>query len=112
MPTANSLPKLLSYCELLFSDQIQTIYVKTSSYNVSPIAFSQLANSTSLTKDETVDNGDILNNLIDYKDGQKEPDYMRADEIHTGIQLFNKLEKHFLKIDTNSERSLKFQKEL
>ncbi|GFU34790.1 hypothetical protein TNCV_2319861 [Trichonephila clavipes] len=38
-------------------------------------------------------------------DGHEEPDSLRADRIYAGIQLSNKAEKHFLKIDTNSERS-------
>ena len=62
--------------------------------------------------DETVNDSDIINNLIDYEDGQEEPDSMTADTIYAEIQLSNKLKKHFLKIDTNSEKSLKFQKEL
>ena len=65
-----------------------------------------------MIEDETVNDSDIINNLIDYEDGQEEPDSMTTDTIYAGIQLSNKLEKHFLKIDTNSERSLKFQNEL
>lgn len=65
-----------------------------------------------MIEDETVNDSDIINNLIDYEDGQEEPDSITADKIYAGIQLSNKLEKHFLKIDTNAERSLKFQKEL
>ncbi|GFV35009.1 uncharacterized protein TNCV_3025991 [Trichonephila clavipes] len=55
---------------------------------------------------------DIINNLIDFEDEQEELDSLKADKIYAGIQLSNKLEKHFLKMDTNSERCLKFQKEL
>ncbi|GFU31205.1 uncharacterized protein TNCV_1742021 [Trichonephila clavipes] len=54
----------------------------------------------------------IINNMIDYVDGQEEMDSLRADKIYAEIQLSNKLGKHFLKIDTNSERSMKFQEEL
>ncbi|GFS86487.1 transposable element Tcb2 transposase [Trichonephila clavipes] len=56
--------------------------------------------------------GDIINNLLDYEDGHEESDSWRADTMYARIQLSSKSEKHFLKIDTNSERSLKFQKEL
>ncbi|GFU31334.1 uncharacterized protein TNCV_8811 [Trichonephila clavipes] len=54
----------------------------------------------------------IINNMIDYVDGQEEMDSLRADKIYAEIQLSNQLGKHFLKIDTNSERSMKFQEEL
>ncbi|GFW42011.1 hypothetical protein TNCV_1904691 [Trichonephila clavipes] len=37
---------------------------------------------------------------VDYEDGQEEPDSLRADKIYAEIQLSNKLEKHFLEIDT------------
>ncbi|GFU34312.1 hypothetical protein TNCV_1991111 [Trichonephila clavipes] len=35
-----------------------------------------------------------------------------ASSVYVGIQISNKSEKQFLKINANSERSLKFQKEL
>ncbi|GFV38627.1 uncharacterized protein TNCV_1803731 [Trichonephila clavipes] len=62
-------------------------------------------------EDETFNDSDINNNLIDYEDEQEEPDSQRVHKIYFGIQIFNKSQKQFLKIDTNSERSLKFQKE-
>ncbi|GFU00688.1 uncharacterized protein TNCV_4818521 [Trichonephila clavipes] len=65
-----------------------------------------------LIEDETFNDSGIINNLIDYENGHEEPDSLRADTIYAGIQLSEKSEKHFLKIDTNSERSLKFQKKL
>ncbi|GFY26554.1 hypothetical protein TNCV_2878841 [Trichonephila clavipes] len=37
-----------------------------------------------------------------YEDGQEEPDSARADKIYAGIQLSNKSEKYFLKINKNS----------
>ncbi|XP_033331346.2 tigger transposable element-derived protein 1 [Megalopta genalis] len=61
---------------------------------------------------EAVNDNDIINNIIDHEDKQEEPDSMTVDKIYAGIQLCSKLENHFLKIDNNSERSLKFQKEL
>ncbi|XP_017756502.1 PREDICTED: tigger transposable element-derived protein 1-like [Eufriesea mexicana] len=63
-------------------------------------------------EDETINDSDIINNLIICEDGQEEPDSMTADRIYAGIQLRSKLEEHFVKIGTNSGRSLKFQKEL
>ncbi|GFW25782.1 uncharacterized protein TNCV_1310431 [Trichonephila clavipes] len=82
-----------------------SVCYKQSADNARSIAFSQLASSTYLIKDETVNDRDIINNLIDYEDGPEEPDSLRADKIYAGIQLSNKLENNILKIDTNSERS-------
>ncbi|GFX91689.1 uncharacterized protein TNCV_3682751 [Trichonephila clavipes] len=64
-----------------------------------------------LIEDETFIDCDIIN-LMDYEDGYEEPDSLIDDTMYAEIQLSNKSEKHFLKIDTNSERSLKFQQEL
>ncbi|GFT17363.1 uncharacterized protein TNCV_4806431 [Trichonephila clavipes] len=81
------------------------------SQNARSIAFSQRSSSTHLIEDETSNDSDIIHNLIYYEDGHEEPDSLSVDTIYAGIQLSNKSEKHFLKIDTNSKRSLKFQKE-
>ncbi|XP_023289525.1 tigger transposable element-derived protein 1-like, partial [Orussus abietinus] len=63
-------------------------------------------------EDQTINDSDIINNLIDYENGQEEPESIIADKIYAGIQISKKLETHFRKIDNNAERSLKFQKEL
>ncbi|GFV28755.1 uncharacterized protein TNCV_3987051 [Trichonephila clavipes] len=84
---------------------------KQSPDNARSAAFPQRASSPRLIEDETFNDRDIFNNLIDYEEGQ-ELDSSTADKIYTGIQLSNKLEKHFLKIDTHSERSMKFEKEI
>ncbi|XP_050465078.1 tigger transposable element-derived protein 1-like, partial [Cataglyphis hispanica] len=65
-----------------------------------------------MIEDQAVDDSDIINSLIDYENGQEEPESITADKIYAGIQISKKLETHFLKIDTNAERRLKFQKEL
>ncbi|GFS90272.1 uncharacterized protein TNCV_508851 [Trichonephila clavipes] len=83
---------------------------KQSLDNARSIAFSQRTSSNHLFEHETFNDSDIINNLIGYEHGHEEPDSMREDTIYDGIQFFNKSKKHFLKIDTNSERSLKFQK--
>ncbi|GFT12696.1 uncharacterized protein TNCV_5094611 [Trichonephila clavipes] len=83
---------------------------KHSLDNARSIAFSQRASSTHLIEDEIFIDNDIINNLVDFE--HEELDSLRADAIFAGIQLSNNSEKHFLKIDTNSEKSLKFQKEL
>ncbi|GFV30327.1 uncharacterized protein TNCV_98021 [Trichonephila clavipes] len=73
--------------------------------NAHSIALSQRTSNMPLIQDETFNDNDIINNLIDFEDGQEEPDCLRANKIYTGIWLSNKSEKHFLKIDTSSERS-------
>ncbi|GFY02773.1 uncharacterized protein TNCV_3506531 [Trichonephila clavipes] len=80
--------------------------------NARSVALAQRAISPRLIEDETFNDRDIINNSIDYKDEREEPDSLRADKIYARIQFCNKLEKHFLKVDINFERSLKFQKEL
>ncbi|GFU24428.1 uncharacterized protein TNCV_2263981 [Trichonephila clavipes] len=62
--------------------------------------------------DGTLNDSEFINNLIDYEDGQEELDSLRMGKTYAGIQLSYKSEKYFLKVDTNSEKSLKFQKEL
>ncbi|GFV32797.1 uncharacterized protein TNCV_1052491 [Trichonephila clavipes] len=79
---------------------------KQSSDNTSSVTFSQRTNSPCLSEDETSNECGIINNLIDYVDGQEEPDSFEADKIYARIQHCNKLGKHFLKINTNSERSI------
>ncbi|GFU77560.1 uncharacterized protein TNCV_3499331 [Trichonephila clavipes] len=76
------------------------------------LSLSQRTSSTHLIEDEIFNDNDIINNWINYEGGQKEPGSLRTDKIHAGVQLSNKSEKHFLKTDTYSERSLKFQTEL
>ncbi|GFX93390.1 uncharacterized protein TNCV_151961 [Trichonephila clavipes] len=88
------------------------LHLLQSPVNARSVDISQCANSPYLIEDETLNGCGIINNLIDYADGQEEPDSLRADKIYAGIQLSNKLGKHFLKIDINSKRSMKFQKDL
>ncbi|PRD23359.1 UNVERIFIED_CONTAM: hypothetical protein NCL1_46560 [Trichonephila clavipes] len=54
--------------------------------------FSQRTSSTHLPEDETFNDSGIINNLIDYEDGQEEPDSLTADRIYAGIPLSNKSE--------------------
>ncbi|GFW31105.1 uncharacterized protein TNCV_2576871 [Trichonephila clavipes] len=74
------------------------------------VAFSQRANSLRLIK--MFNDCGIINNLIDYVDGQEEPDSLTADIIYAVYSFPTNWESLFIKIDTNSERSMKFQKEL
>ncbi|GFU05563.1 uncharacterized protein TNCV_3291801 [Trichonephila clavipes] len=65
-----------------------------------------------MIQEETANDSVIINNLMHNEDGQEVPDSTIANEIYAGIRLSNKLEKHFLKIDPDSKRSLKLQKDL
>ncbi|GFY26266.1 uncharacterized protein TNCV_24651 [Trichonephila clavipes] len=52
------------------------ICCKLSPDNARSVAFSQRVNSPRLTEDETINDSDIVNNLVDYyKDGLEEPDF-------------------------------------
>ncbi|GFU51112.1 hypothetical protein TNCV_2549191 [Trichonephila clavipes] len=44
---------------------------KQSPYKAGSVAFSQSANSPRLIEDETFNDSDIINNLIDYEDGRR-----------------------------------------
>ncbi|GFW79823.1 uncharacterized protein TNCV_2590431 [Trichonephila clavipes] len=79
--------------------------------NSLPIMHVQLLSLNAPTVRTFNDCGSI-NNVIDYVDEQEESDSLWADKIYAGIRLSNNLGKHFLKIDTISERSMKFQKDL
>ncbi|GFY09647.1 uncharacterized protein TNCV_381421 [Trichonephila clavipes] len=91
-----------------FQDALFFCY-KQSPNNAHSVAFSEHTKSSRLIEDEIFNDRDIINHLIDYEEG---PDSLGVYKIYAGIQLSNKLEKHSLKIDTNSERSMKFQKQL
>ncbi|GFW93975.1 hypothetical protein TNCV_4812931 [Trichonephila clavipes] len=58
---------------------------KQSIDNARTIAFSQSTSSTHLIGEETFNDNDIINNLIDYEDGNEEMDSLRADTICAGI---------------------------
>ncbi|GFV65101.1 uncharacterized protein TNCV_2304081 [Trichonephila clavipes] len=63
------------------------ICYKQSPDNAHSVAFSQRSSSTRLIEDETFNDSDIINNLIDYKDGQEEPDSLRADKNMQGFSF-------------------------
>ncbi|GFW33496.1 uncharacterized protein TNCV_2210311 [Trichonephila clavipes] len=61
---------------------------KQSPYNARSVAFSQSANSPRMIEDETLNNRGIINNLIDYVDGQEDPDSLRAGYVHGNYMNF------------------------
>ncbi|GFU39415.1 uncharacterized protein TNCV_3454571 [Trichonephila clavipes] len=76
------------------------ICYKLSPDNAHSVAFSQHSSNLRLIEDETFNDSDIINNLINYEDGQ-EARFFESGSKYAGIQLSNKLEKHFLKIYTS-----------
>ncbi|GFU38426.1 hypothetical protein TNCV_2433861 [Trichonephila clavipes] len=48
--------------------------------NERSVAFSQRSSSPRLIEDETFNDSDTINNLIDNEDGQEEPDSLREDK--------------------------------
>ncbi|GFW12486.1 uncharacterized protein TNCV_817391 [Trichonephila clavipes] len=95
-----------------FQDTLFICY-KQSPDNAPSIDFSLRASGMHLIEDETLNDRYTINNLINYEDGQEEPDSLRADKIYILGSSFPTNRKNiFLKQVPNSERSLKFQKEL
>ncbi|GFW85135.1 uncharacterized protein TNCV_3248751 [Trichonephila clavipes] len=95
---------------LLQCTYIHFICYKESPNNARSVAFSQRACSPRLIDDETLNDCGIMNNLIDCVDGQ-ELDFLRAEKIYEGGYSFpTNWESIFL--NSNSKRSVKFQKEL
>ncbi|GFT25407.1 uncharacterized protein TNCV_182341 [Trichonephila clavipes] len=55
------------------------------------------SSSPRLIEDETFNDNDIINNLIDYEDGQEEPESLRADTNMQGSSFPTNWESIFLK---------------
>ncbi|GFX65896.1 uncharacterized protein TNCV_13171 [Trichonephila clavipes] len=70
----------------------RVVKVKTQS-----VVFSQRSSSPRLIEDETFNDSDIINNLIDYEDGQEEPDSLRADKNIQGSSFPTNWKSIFLK---------------
>ncbi|GFY19588.1 transposable element Tcb2 transposase [Trichonephila clavipes] len=60
------------------------ICYKQSPDNAHSVAFSQRSSSPRLIEEEPFNDGDIINNLIDYEDGQEEPDSLRPNKNMQG----------------------------
>ncbi|GFV63031.1 hypothetical protein TNCV_4590781 [Trichonephila clavipes] len=54
-----------------------------------------LKRSQRLIEDETFNDSDIINNLLDYEDGQEEPDSLRVDKSMQGSSFFKQIGKAF-----------------
>ncbi|GFT09738.1 hypothetical protein TNCV_1651131 [Trichonephila clavipes] len=66
-----------------------------SPYNAHLFAFSQRSSSSHLIEDEAFNEGDIINNLVDYEDGQEEPDSLRVDKNMQSVPAFQQIGKAF-----------------
>ncbi|GFW89897.1 uncharacterized protein TNCV_2979931 [Trichonephila clavipes] len=60
------------------------ICYKQSPDNAHSVAFSQRSSSPHLLEEETFNDSDIINNLMENEDGQEEPDSLRADKNMQG----------------------------
>ncbi|GFX14261.1 uncharacterized protein TNCV_1767551 [Trichonephila clavipes] len=68
---------------------------KQSQDNAHSVAFSQCSSSPRLIEDEAFNDSDIIHNLIDYEDGQEDPDSLRADKnMHRNL-AFQQIGKAF-----------------
>ncbi|PRD34054.1 UNVERIFIED_CONTAM: hypothetical protein NCL1_15782 [Trichonephila clavipes] len=65
--------------------------------NTHSVAFSQCSSSLHLIEDETFNDRDIINNLMDYEDGQEEPDSLRANKNMQGSSFLINWKNIFLK---------------
>ncbi|GFX99164.1 hypothetical protein TNCV_2493451 [Trichonephila clavipes] len=59
------------------------------------VAFSQRYSSPRMIEEEPFNDSDIINNLIDYEDGQEEPDSLRADKNMQRDPAFQQIGKAF-----------------
>ncbi|GFW45639.1 uncharacterized protein TNCV_3245771 [Trichonephila clavipes] len=74
------------------------ICYKQSSDNARSVALSQRSCSPRLIEEETFNDSDTINNLIDYEDRQKESNSLRGDKIMQGSSLPTNWKSIFLKL--------------
>ncbi|GFV53892.1 uncharacterized protein TNCV_166591 [Trichonephila clavipes] len=84
------------YCAQVLQDALFICY-KQSPDNAHSVALSERSSSPRLIEDETFNDSDIMNNLIDYEDGQEEPDSLRAKENMRGFSFPTNWKRIFLK---------------
>ncbi|GFX98473.1 uncharacterized protein TNCV_4002421 [Trichonephila clavipes] len=77
-------------------DALFTCY-KQSPDNVHSVPFSKRSSSPRLIEDEAFNDSDIINILIEYEDGQEEPDSLRADKNMQGPSFPTNWRSVFLK---------------
>ncbi|GFW73773.1 uncharacterized protein TNCV_1542271 [Trichonephila clavipes] len=71
------------------------ICYKQSPDNAHTVVFSQHSSTPILIEGETFNKSDSLNNLIDYEDGQEEPDSLRVDKNMLGSNFTTKWKSIF-----------------
>ncbi|GFV69755.1 uncharacterized protein TNCV_1349081 [Trichonephila clavipes] len=77
-------------------DNIFNCY-KQSPDNARSVAFSQRSSSRRLIEAQTFNDSDIMNNLIDYENGQEEPDSLRVDKNMQGSDFPTNWKSLFIK---------------
>ncbi|GFV54100.1 uncharacterized protein TNCV_5119351 [Trichonephila clavipes] len=66
------------------------ICYKQSPHNTYSVAFCKRSSSPLLIEDETFNDSHIINNLIDYEDGQEKPDSLRVESRDPAFQQIEK----------------------
>ncbi|GFX62289.1 pro-Pol polyprotein [Trichonephila clavipes] len=68
------------------NEELDALFIcyEQSPDNAGSVALSQRANNPRLFEDETFDDSDIINNLVDYENGQEELDPLRANKNMQG----------------------------
>ncbi|GFV51825.1 uncharacterized protein TNCV_1321811 [Trichonephila clavipes] len=82
---------------ILFKTLQDALFIcyKQSPDNAHSVAFSQRSSSPHLIEDETFNDSGVMNNLIDYEDGQEEPDSLRVDKNMQRDPAFQLIGKAF-----------------
>ncbi|PRD38895.1 UNVERIFIED_CONTAM: hypothetical protein NCL1_02674 [Trichonephila clavipes] len=77
----------IPYCEYIKNALVSALSTVNQKYTPSgsthSVTFSQHSSSPHLIEDETFNDSGIINNLVDYEDGQEEPDSSIADKSYT-----------------------------
>ncbi|GFW55798.1 uncharacterized protein TNCV_121821 [Trichonephila clavipes] len=77
------------------TENVRTPPESQSPDNAHSVAFSQRSSSPHLIEDETFNDCGIINNLMDYEDGQEELDSLRADKNICRDPAFQQILKAF-----------------
>ncbi|GFX10433.1 hypothetical protein TNCV_1868281 [Trichonephila clavipes] len=85
----------------MVSQEKPNLHNRADAIYVPGVAFSQCSSSPRLIQDETFNDSDIINKLIDYEDGQRELNSVRVDKNMQKDPAFQQIERAFYRIDTN-----------